>query len=118
MLKFLDVNAHLSPTQAKILLEIRILALLLLRLVREGLLRLLCRAVAVRLLVPSLLGRDRLWWWQTLASHGVRAYEADMAFETYVVIEGLRNSAYRVWERKYGGISYDNFGEELSFPML
>ncbi|XBH73211.1 hypothetical protein VPH35_100351 [Triticum aestivum] len=56
MLKFLDVNAHLSPTQAKILLEIRIPALLLLRLVREGLLRLLCRAVAVRLLVPSLLG--------------------------------------------------------------
>ena len=47
MLKFLDVNAHLSPTQAKILLEIRILALLLLRLVREGLLRLLCRVVAV-----------------------------------------------------------------------
>ena len=43
-----------------------------------------------------LVGRDRLWWWQTLASHGVRAYEADMAFETYVVIEGLRNSAYRV----------------------
>ena len=41
-----------------------------------------------------------------------------MAFETYVVIEGLGNSAYRVWERKYGGISYDNFGEELSFPML
>uniref|UniRef100_N1QU56 Uncharacterized protein n=1 Tax=Aegilops tauschii TaxID=37682 RepID=N1QU56_AEGTA len=35
-----------------------------------------------------------------------------MAFETYVVIEGLDNSAYIVWERKYGGISYDNFDKE------